>query len=101
MTMKTEAGGPVAAEAEAVASIDEAGLEEIKAAAEEYRARKEAPPEVDTSRKAQQLHQAAADLEYYSRLVRERTAQIKQLAAELNDSDDVSLRAIADIINKT
>lgn len=101
MTMKVEAGGPVAAEAEALA-IDAAGVEEIRTAAEEYRTRKDAAPEVSAASKAQQLHQAAADLEYYSSLVRERLALVKQLTAELNsDGSDVSLRAIADIINKS
>lgn len=103
MTIKIDAGGPVEAEAEAVAAdaaLDAASVDEIKAAAETYRAAKEQAPEVSAATKAQQLHQAAGDLAYYTQLVNERQAQIKRLTAELDDGTDASLAAISAIVNK-
>lgn len=98
MTSKAEPGGPVEAEAFA---LDVESIEEIKLSAETYRARKEAAPEVSTASKAAQLHQAAANLEYYTRLAQEQRALIKQLTAELNAAgSDADLTAIASIVNK-
>lgn len=69
--------------------------EEIRTAAADYRASKEASPEFVAATQAMQLEQAVANYNYYAKLAAEQLGVIKRLTSELAVNKDPNVTLIA------